>query len=104
VLAVGTYGTAAAAGETLVTRTFTLGSGSSASAGYEGASRRSPASRNNDNDNGDDNRESNASRDAGKAISNVIDDPDDTSRGGSVRGQDKSTGIGWQSLLPGSIQ
>jgi opacity protein-like surface antigen len=104
VLAVGTSGSVMAADVTAVVHTFIAGgSAGSRTSGYEG----SDASHGGGRDSGDSsaNHTSAPAKDSDATAPSTPTDNYELNHGNVAPSQDKSaTGIGWQSLLPGSIQ
>jgi hypothetical protein len=104
VLAVGTSGSVMAADVTAVVHTFIAGgSAGSRTSGYEGSS----ASHGGGRDSGDNgsSRSGAPAKDSDATTPTASPDNYELNHGNVAPSQDKSaTGIGWQSLLPGSIQ
>ncbi len=104
VLAVGTSGSVMAADVTSVVHAFIAGgSASSRTSGYEG----SGASHGGGRDSGDAsvNHAGAQAKESDTPTTTPSSDNDELTHGNVAPSQDKSsTGIGWQSLLPGSIQ
>jgi hypothetical protein len=103
VLAVGTSGSVMAADVTAVVHTFIAGgSAGSRTSGYEGSSTSHGGGRDNDTSGS---RASAPAKDSDATAPVSPTDNYELNHGSVAPSQDKSsTGIGWQSLLPGSIQ
>jgi hypothetical protein len=104
VLAIGTSGFAMAADVTAVVHTFMAGgSASSRTSGYEGSSPAHGGGRDGGDASG--NHGATPATDSDATTPATSTDNDELSHGSVAPSQDtSSTGIGWQSMLPGSIQ